>query len=73
MSELVSRGIDLAIYGMGTVFVFLTVLVGATMLLSFVLRWQGALVQEQESAVVGGDKLAAISAAVRAYRNRHTS
>jgi oxaloacetate decarboxylase gamma subunit len=73
MSEIVSRGIDLAIYGMGTVFVFLTVLVGATMLMSFVLKWQAALVQEQETTVVSADKLAAISAAVRAYRDRHTS
>ena len=34
MSSIVSQGLDLAIYGMGSVFFFLTVLVLATMLMS---------------------------------------
>ena len=34
MSDLMSQGLNLALYGMGTVFFFLTLLVVATMLMS---------------------------------------
>lgn len=36
--SLLEQGLDLLIYGMGTVFVFLTILVGCTLLMSQVVR-----------------------------------
>jgi oxaloacetate decarboxylase gamma subunit len=38
MDSLVSQGINLAIFGMGTVFVFLTVLIFATRLMSYLVN-----------------------------------
>ena len=70
MSPLVSEGLNLALYGMGTVFVFLTLLVLATMLMSW-------LVAQQETAVVAtlpadsadARTMAAITAAIHRHRN----
>ena len=70
MSPLVSEGLNLALYGMGTVFVFLTLLVLATMLMSW-------LVAQQETAAVmalptdsaDARTIAAISAAIHRHRN----
>ena len=70
MPPLVSEGLNLALYGMGTVFVFLTLLVLATMLMSW-------LVTHRETATAGalpadsaGAKMAAITAAIHQHRNR---
>ena len=71
MPPLVSEGLNLALYGMGTVFVFLTLLVLATMLMSW-------LVTHRETAAVvaltadsaGARKMAAITAAIHQHRNR---
>jgi oxaloacetate decarboxylase gamma subunit len=70
MPPLVSEGLNLALYGMGTVFVFLTLLVLATMLMSW-------LVTQRETAAVvalpadsAGAKMAAITAAIHQHRNR---
>ncbi|MBT7176513.1 MAG: OadG family protein [Gammaproteobacteria bacterium] len=70
MPPLVSEGLNLALYGMGTVFVFLTLLVLATMLMSW-------LVTHRETATVvalpadsAGAKMAAITAAIHQHRNR---
>ena len=70
MSPLVSEGLNLALYGMGTVFVFLTLLVLATMTMSW-------LVAQQETAVTAAlpadsanaRKMAAITAAIHRHRN----
>ena len=71
MPPLVSEGLNLALYGMGTVFVFLTLLVLATMVMSW-------LVAPKETAAVvalpidlaGDRKIAAITAAIHQHRNR---
>ena len=71
MPPLVSEGLNLALYGMGTVFVFLTLLVFATMIMSW-------LVAPKETAAVvalpidlaGDRKIAAITAAIHQHRNR---
>ena len=71
MPPLVSEGLNLALYGMVTVFVFLTLLVLATMLMSW-------LVTHRESDAVvalpadsaGARKMAAITAAIHQHRNR---
>ena len=71
MPPLVSEGLTLALYGMGTVFVFLTLLVLATMMMSW-------LVAPKETAAVvalpidlaGDRKIAAITAAIHQHRNR---
>jgi len=70
MSPLVSEGLNLALYGMGTVFVFLTLLVLATMAMSW-------LVAQQETAVAAtlpadsadARTMAAITAAIHRHRN----
>ena len=71
MPPLLSEGLNLALYGMGTVFVFLTLLVLATMIMSW-------LVAPKETAAVvslpvdlaGDRKIAAITAAIHQHRNR---
>lgn len=73
MSPLVSQGIELAVYGMGVVFVFLTMLVLAIMLMSRVIAAMG--VPETPAPIPGrgtadGKKMAAIAAAVHQHRTR---
>ncbi len=63
--DLINQGLKLMLVGMGTVFVFLTLLVGATSLMSrLVLRLKPAAT----SAAVADDDVAAISAAIVAHR-----
>ncbi|MCB1646543.1 MAG: OadG family protein [Pseudomonadales bacterium] len=73
MSDLLIRGFDLVIYGMGSVFVFLSLLVGATMLMSALLRTapEAAGQAPPQTAQIDPGTLAAVAAAVRAYRDRH--
>ena len=72
MSELFSQAMDLVIYGMGTVFVFLTVLVFMTMLMSALI---GTSTQTKTSIGPTNDQtldpklLAAITAAVKRHRH----
>jgi oxaloacetate decarboxylase gamma subunit len=68
MSELLSQGLNLALYGMGTVFVFLTLLVGATILMSSLVAVPPESPEELE---IDPGVFAAIGAAVRLYRSRH--
>lgn len=80
MSELLNRGLELAIFGMGTVFVFLTLLVMATVVMSrAILAWDLASVVE-EPEQIGSDQhsldrdrrlVAVITAAVQRYRADH--
>ena len=66
-NSLIIEGLTLMLVGMGTVFVFLTVLVAATTLMSrLVMRFQ-------PGAAAGGDsdeEIAAIAAAIAAYRRK---
>lgn len=80
MPEILVEALDLALYGMGTVFIFLTVLVGLTTLMSkFALYLDELNPPAPEPGVrqPGTDQqpspalLAAISAAVKQYRERH--
>ena len=80
MPEIMAEALNLAMYGMGTVFVFLTVLVGLTTLMSrFALyldklnppapeltRAKAQPVAQQSPALI-----AAVAAAVKQYRERH--
>lgn len=65
--SLINEGLTLMLVGMGTVFVFLTVLVGATTLMSrFVTRID-------PGSAAGGDsdeEIAAIAAAITAHRRK---
>lgn len=76
MSPLVTQALDLVLYGMGTVFVFLTVLVAMTMLMSLVVGGMGNSVDNSMVKVDGLDAgavdpklVAAISAAVKRHRH----
>ena len=62
---LVLQAFDLVVYGMGTVFVFLTVLVGCTMLMSSILYQapDAEDISDEDPAM-----LAAIAAAVHRHR-----
>ena len=65
MSSLLASGIELMLVGMGTVFFFLTVLVGATTLMSkIVLRF--APVQKTDE--ITPEEVAAITAAIALHR-----
>ena len=69
-----AQGVELMLIGMGTVFVFLTTLVGATTLMS-ALAGNESEPGPAATAVSGGDgpdaeELAAISAAITRHRQR---
>ena len=66
-SGLINEGLTLMLVGMGTVFVFLTVLVAATTLMSRL------IMRSQPGSGPGGDfddEIAAIAAAIAAYRRK---
>lgn len=68
MTPLLSEGLNLALYGMGTVFVFLTMLVFATTFMSWLVA--KTTPPEVRENGIGPRKLAAITAAVHQHRNR---
>ena len=73
ISGLVDAGINLALLGMGTVFLFLTLLVGATSAMSFIVTRYfptatNASPQQRDPRI-----FVAIGAAVRAYRKKRNS
>ncbi len=84
---LMQQGLELLLFGMGTVFFFLTLLVIVTSAMSqLVLRYAPApVVQERRSPVVSSPEaipttiaddtqlVAVISAAIQQYRSRHKS
>lgn len=80
MSDLMLEALNLALYGMGTVFSFLTALVFLTALMSKLVSMlgepeveelgTGARLQPQTSQV-SPTLLAAIAGAVKQYRERH--
>lgn len=68
-NELLNQGLTLMLAGMGTVFVFLTVLVIAMTLMSRVLaHFQGP----PAAAEISDEEVAAISAAITRHRNNQT-
>ena len=77
-SLLISQGIDLMLYGMGTVFTFLTLLVGLTALMSkFVMRFSKEEPVEDEvssyqihSSLVDKKIVKVIQAAIDQHRER---
>lgn len=72
MPELMSQGLDLALYGMGTVFFFLTLLVFATMAMSAMLPSADDPFMGQENDAVQDSRiLAAITAAIHQYRKNN--
>lgn len=79
MPDILIEALDLALYGMGTVFIFLTVLVGLTTLMSKIALYLDELnppAPELTAKQPASDQpspalLAAISAAVKQYRERH--
>ncbi len=69
MDSLMTAGIELMLVGMGTVFVFLTLLVVATTLMSrIVLRISPP--PPAVAAELSAEELAVITAAVHAHRNK---
>ena len=74
-SELFSQAMDLVVYGMGTVFVFLTVLVFMTMLMSALIGTSTQVkpsigpTSDQNSQDLDPKLLAAITAAVKRHRH----
>lgn len=78
MSELFTDGLHLMILGMGVVFVFLTILVIATYLMSLLIRLTHQ--PEIEPASIGvstvavrHQEIAAVAAAVRAMHDKQSS
>lgn len=78
MTDLMAQGTNLAILGIGTVFVFLTILVGATALMSVLAaKLEHAPAAPAEPVEQGGQDeqdqsvLAAAVTAVAAYRKQH--
>jgi len=68
---LMEQGLTLMLVGMGTVFVFLTLLVGAVTLMSWLTaRLAPGPVAEARGAGIGDDEVAAIGAAIAAHRRR---
>ncbi|MDC0598597.1 OadG family transporter subunit [Gammaproteobacteria bacterium] len=71
--ELISEGFNLMLLGMGTVFVFLTILVFVTTLMSsLVQKYAPAKPAESKTSGQLNDQtlLAVISAAIHAHRNK---
>ncbi len=69
MPELMSQGLDLALYGMGTVFFFLTLLVFATMAMSALLSSaEGRQIEQEDGSEQDARIFAVITAAIQRYR-----
>ena len=66
-AELLSEGTELMLIGMGTVLVFLTILIGATSLMStIVMKFQPGTRDSDDE-----EEIAAVAAAVSRYRQEH--
>ncbi|MEX0943565.1 MAG: OadG family protein [Pseudomonadales bacterium] len=70
MSEIVMQGVELALLGMGTVFLFLTALVLLTMAMS---KWLGDGVPRPDDQNIDPTTLAVISEAIQQYKARRGS
>jgi oxaloacetate decarboxylase gamma subunit len=67
---LLDQGLTLMLVGMGTVFVFLTILVAAMSLMALVVK---QLTPAAETAGVTDEEVAAITAAISQHRKARTS
>jgi len=76
MENLVSQGFELAIFGMGTVFVFLTLLILATHCMSLLVqKFEHEPPKQAVQAVTQIDHhhlLTIISAAIAEHKNKHS-
>ena len=70
-STLLAQGVELMLAGMGTVFVFLTLLVLASTAMSALVRRFFAEHQALEADAVTEEEVAAITAAIARHRSRH--
>jgi oxaloacetate decarboxylase gamma subunit len=66
---LLDQGLNLMLVGMGTVFVFLTVLVGAMTIMAVVVR---RLSPAASDAAASDEQIAAITAAIAQHRKTHS-
>ena len=79
MDNLLNQGLELAMFGLGTVFVFLALLIAATKTMSaLVLKFQPALADTVAAAATqsnlipeDGQLVAVISAAIMRHRNKN--
>ncbi|MCH8175418.1 MAG: OadG family protein [Proteobacteria bacterium] len=79
MDNLLNQGLELAMFGMGTVFVFLALLIAATKTMSaLVLKFQPALADTVAPVATrssltpeDGQLVAVISAAIMRHRNKN--
>ncbi len=79
MDNLLNQGLELAMFGMGTVFVFLALLIAATKTMSaLVLKFQPVLADTVAPVVTrssltpeDGQLVAVISAAIMRHRNKN--
>ena len=79
MDNLLNQGLELAMFGMGTVFVFLALLIAATKTMSaLVLKFQPALADTVAAAATqsnlipeDGQLVAVISAAIMRHRHKN--
>lgn len=77
MTELISSGVELMIIGMGIVYLFLTMLVVIINIMSALVQRlfpeapANTLIVPNVSSGADKNTIAAISAAVHAYRNKH--
>lgn len=67
-STLLEQGVTLMLVGMGTVFVFLTILVAGTTLMAFIIR---RLLPEPVDPVASDEEIAVITAAIDRHRKSH--
>jgi oxaloacetate decarboxylase gamma subunit len=74
METALAKGLELATYGMGTVFLFLTILVGATSVMSWlILKFepQSQPAGQSPEQMAHARLLAVITAAVKRFRSDH--
>ena len=69
-STLLAQGVELMLAGMGTVFVFLTLLVLVTTAMSALVRRFFTEVQAQVAVAATEEEVAAITAAIARHRSR---
>jgi oxaloacetate decarboxylase gamma subunit len=67
-STLFNQGLELMLVGMGTVFVFLTLLVIAMSLMANII----ARLAPRVAQGISDEELAAVTAAIAAHRNKHS-
>ncbi len=69
--ELIDKGMVLTVMGMGTVFVFLTILVGVTTLMSRAVMRFSPVAGHSDDILDDKEEIAAVAAAVSRYRQEH--